>query len=301
MSKAQASVAQGFIGLGVMGEPICRHLVTKTRLLDASASMIAYDINHAVLDQLSVLGVTAAQNAAMLAAQADTIFLSLPSGEVVEQVILEQLWPHLRDGQAIIDLSTSAVDTTRALALRLAQRGVVLIDAPVARTRAAAEQGSLSVMVGATREQFDRIEPLLRFFATDITHCGPVGCGQVAKILNNMVLFETVAALSEALAIGQAAGIDKAVLFDTLSKGSADSFALRNHGIKAMLPQAFPARAFSVRYAQKDLGYALRLARQAGIAAAGADNVNGLFERAIHAGLGDLYHPVISELFKPAI
>ena len=117
-------------------------------------------------------------------------------------------------------------------------------------------------------------------------------------LFRSMVLFETVAALAEALAIGEAAGIDRTVLFETLSKGSADSFALRNHGIKAMLPGDFPLRAFSVRYAQKDLGYALRLAEQAGIEVTGASHVNALFERAVQAGLGERYHPVISELFK---
>ena len=104
--------------------------------------------------------------------------------------------------------------------------------------------------------------------------------------------------MAEALAIGEAAGIDRTVLFETLSKGSADSFALRNHGIKAMLPGDFPLRAFSVRYAQKDLGYALRLAEQADIEVTGASHVNALFERAVQAGLGERYHPVISELFK---
>ena len=298
MNKPAATTQLGFIGLGVMGEPICRHLATKSQALAASASMIAFDVDPQAIGRLVRFGVTAAKGAAAVIAHTDTLFLSLPSGEVVDQLVRGELIAHMRAGQTVVDLSTSAVDTTRALAADLAERGVQLIDAPVARTRAAAEQGTLSVMVGGSAEQFASIEHLLRLFATEISHCGPVGCGQVAKILNNMVLFETVAALAEALAIGEAAGIDRTVLFETLSKGSADSFALRNHGIKAMLPGDFPLRAFSVRYAQKDLGYALRLAEQAGIEVTGASHVNALFERAVQAGLGERYHPVISELFK---
>ena len=108
------------------------------------------------------------------------------------------------------------------------------------------------------------IEPLIRCFATDVTHCGDVGAGQVTKILNNMVLFETVNALAEAVAVARHNGVDPKLLLDTLSKGSADSFALRNHGMKAIVPGVFPERAFSTEYALKDLSYALELAGDAG-------------------------------------
>ena len=163
-------------------------------------------------------------------------------------------------------------------------------------TRAAAEAGTLAVMVGAAPEVFEAVKPLIATFASDIALCGPVGCGQVLKILNNMVLFETVVAVSEAKAIGEKAGVDPNVLFDTLSKGSADSFALRNHGMKAVLPGEFPERAFSVLYARKDLKYALQLARDAGVDARGAAVVDAWFQQAIDSGLGEKYHPVISRL-----
>ena len=107
---------------------------------------------------------------------------------------------------------------------------------------------------------YAEIEPLIRCFATDVTHCGEVGAGQVTKILNNMVLFETVNALAEAVAVAKHNGVDPKLLLDTLSKGSADSFALRNHGMKAIVPGNFPERAFSTEYALKDLSYALELA-----------------------------------------
>ena len=94
--------------------------------------------------------------------------------------------------------------------------------------------------------------------------------------------------------------MDAALLFDTLSKGSADSFALRHHGIKSVLPGDFPERVFSVKYAHKDLLYALRLARETGVDARGAQTVDGWYEQAIAAGLGDHYHPVISRLIGRA-
>ena len=283
----------GFIGLGVMGEPMCRNLARKSGM-----PVMGLDRDAAPMQRLAADGVAAAASVAEVARGCDVIFLSLPSGEIVDAIARQAdgLLAHARAGQFIVDLSTSDVTMTRALAQDFAGHGVVFIDAPVARTRAAAEAGTLSVMVGATGENYERVRPLIATFASDISLCGPVGCGQVVKILNNMVLFETVVALSEAKAIGERAGVPAALLFDVLSKGSADSFALRSHGMKAIVPGEFPERAFSVRYAHKDLRYALALAAQTGVDARAAQLVDGWFEQATAAGLGDLYHPVISRV-----
>lgn len=283
----------GFIGLGVMGEPMCRNLTRK-----AGVPVMAFDLSGGPLERLATEGAEIATSPAQVMQQCDVVFLSLPSGEIVAKLAREAdgLLAHTSADQIVVDLSTSAVDTTRALAQEFAHRQAHLVDAPVARTRAAAEAGTLAVMVGASPELFQRVQPLISTFASDIALCGPVGCGQVLKILNNMVLFETVVAVSEAKAIGERAGVDPSVLFNTLSMGSADSFALRNHGMKAVLPGEFPERAFSVRYAQKDLHYALQLATQTGVEARGAQVVDRWFNDAIEAGKGEAYHPVISTL-----
>ena len=282
----------GFIGLGVMGEPMCRNLAMKQAI-----SVLAYDTQQAPLDRLNQ-SIVAAKSVGQVMRDADLVFLSLPSGEVVAKVCeqADGLLENCRAGQIVVDLSTSPVELTRELYEKFKLKGVLLIDAPVARTRAAAESGTLSIMVGAQEAEFAQIKPYLSTFATEITLCGPVGSGQVVKILNNMVLFETVAALSEARAIAQKAGVEPKKLFETLALGSADSFALRNHGLKAIIPGDFPERAFSVEYAAKDLRYALDLAAQTSVDAAGARNVRRLFELAIARGDGELYHPVISRV-----
>jgi 3-hydroxyisobutyrate dehydrogenase-like beta-hydroxyacid dehydrogenase len=289
-SSATAFRQIGFIGLGVMGEPMCRNLARKSGL-----ALVALDRDPQPLARLADAGVRAAADLAAVADGSDVIFLSLPSGEVVRQLCMgdQGLLARIQPGQMVVDLSTSPVDITRELAAEFAKRGAVFIDAPVARTRAAAEAGTLSVMVGGDAAVFDTVRPLIATFASDITHCGPVGCGQVVKILNNMILFETVVALAEAKAIAERSGVDPALLFDTLSKGSADSFALRNHGMKSMLPGEFPERAFSVEYARKDLDYALRLAKDTQVDARGARTVDSWFQEAIDAGDGAFYHPVI--------
>jgi 3-hydroxyisobutyrate dehydrogenase-like beta-hydroxyacid dehydrogenase len=283
----------GFIGLGVMGEPICRNLARKSGLI-----VKAYDRDAAPLRRLAAEGVNVAESVARAAASSDVVFLSLPSGAIVSEIARAKdgLLDSTHAGQIVVDLGTSPVDVTRALADEFRAKGATFIDAPVARTRAAAEAGTLAVMVGADDDAYSNVEPLIATFASDITHCGPVGCGQVVKIMNNMVLFEIVVAISEAKAIAERAGVDPALLFDALSKDSADSFALRNHGMKAVLPGDFPERAFSVHYARKDLSYALQLARETGVDAHGALNVDEWYAAAIAAGHGDQYHPVISLL-----
>jgi 3-hydroxyisobutyrate dehydrogenase len=232
------------------------------------------------------------------AAQAAVLFLCLPGGAQLKQLCESTLLPAARKGLTIVDLGTSGVGLSRELARRFAERGADYADAPIARTRTAADSGTLSITVGATPEVFARIEPLLRCVGSDITHCGGVGNGQVVKILNNMVLFQTVNALAEALALGRHAGVEPALLFDALSKGSADSFALRNHGMKAMLPGQFPERAFSVAYAAKDNGYALELGRETGVPLRGAELLAQILEEAKSAGYGEAYWPVISKVVE---
>jgi hypothetical protein len=281
----------GFIGTGVMGEPMCRNLAA-----NSGWRVVAWDPQRAPLERLRAQGVALAASPGELAAQASILFLCLPGGAQLESLCETALLPAARAGLTVVDLGTSGVGLTRALARRFAGRGADYADAPIARTRAAAQQGTLAISVGAAPEVFARIRPLLACLGTDITHCGGVGSGQLVKILNNMVLFQTVNALAEALALGRRAGVDPALLLDALSKGSADSFALRNHGMKAMLPGEFPQRAFSVEYAAKDNGYALELGRETGVRLRGAETVAAVFEEARAAGYGGAYYPVIAKI-----
>jgi 3-hydroxyisobutyrate dehydrogenase len=281
----------GFIGLGVMGEPICRNLVNKS-----GSRVIAFDLSPEPLARLHEEGADIAGSVAVLIRVSEIVFLCLPSSTHVRAVFEgDGILKNIRAGQVVVDLGTSSVSQTRDFAKQLQAKGASWADAPIARTRQAAQDGTLSVMVGATAELYAAIEPLICCFATDVTRCGDVGAGQVTKILNNMVLFETVNALSEAVAIAKRNGVDPKLLLDTLSKGSADSFALRNHGMKAIVPGVFPERAFSTEYALKDLSYALELAGEAGLRIRGAKLVGEILQEAIDAGSGGAYFPVIAK------
>lgn len=286
----------GFIGLGVMGEPMCRHLRTKS-----GAVVLGYDISQEPLNRLAVHGVKRAASVAEVAERAKVILISLPSGKHLEALCRGpgSLAALCKEGQTVVDLGTSPAGLTRELAAEFGRIGVRYADAPVARTRQAAESGTLAITVGASKEVFSDIEPLLRCFASEVTHCGEVGSGQVVKILNNMVVVGTVVALSEAAAIARSTGIEPKALFETFTKGSADSFALRNHGLKSVAAGEFPERTFSTDYMLKDMGYALQMAADAGLDMGGARHDHDLLQAASRQGLGTAYWPIISKLMTP--
>ena len=285
----------GFIGVGVMGEPMCRNMATKTRLPTR-----AFDLNKEALARLSSHGVQAQNSIEDVVTNSDFVFFSLPSGDVLKEIIYGErgVLALARPGQIFVDLSTTQVKLTREIADAITKRGAVYFDSPVARTREAAEAGTLAITVGGPEAHFDKIKPLLACVANEVVYCGSTGSGQILKLLNNMIVFEIVGALAEAIAIGEAAGMSGQFLFETLSKSSADSFALRNHGMKSMVPRVFPERAFSVRYALKDLDYALELSKEMNVQVEGALVVKQRFEQAIEKGWGDQYHPVVSRLLR---
>lgn len=283
----------GFIGVGVMGEPICRHVASKS-----GKEVLAYDVSPAPLERLAAHGVKVAASVKEIAERCETVFLSLPGSAEVKEVCIGQgsLLAHMKPATYVLDLSTVPVALARDLAARFQAKGINYIDAPVARTRAAAEEGKLLVMVGCKESLFARIKPLFEYFATDVVRCGVAGAGQAIKIINNMILFQNVAALAEALAVIRKIGLDPEKAMDVLSKGSADSFALRNHAMKAMVPNRFPERAFSVQYALKDAGYALELSKMTRIELTGLKNAKALLDKAAAAGHTTEYFPVIAKM-----
>lgn len=283
----------GFIGLGVMGGPMCRNMAVKH-----AGDVIAFDMNEQAYALLDGTNAQRAATIADVAARADVVFLSLPGGPQVEQVCLgaEGLSAGSRRPAVIVDLSTTTVASARATAKALAERGIAFADAPVARTREAAQRGELSIMVGADEALFARVEPLLRYIGSDVTRCGEVGCGQVVKLINNALVFENTVALAEMMVLGERAGVQPAVLLDAVSKGSGDSFVLRNHGRKAMLPREFPAKSFPPEYVLKDLSYVMELATQTGLAAHVTELAQRYYSAAANGGWGGRYFPSVIEI-----
>ncbi len=291
--NASDTTGLGFIGVGAMGEPMCGNIASKS-----GRRMTAFDLDPAPLERLQAAGVAIASSVAEVAAAAEIIFLSLPGRDQARAVCLgaDGLLANGRSGQTIVDLTTATPALAREIDAACAAAGIAFADAPVARTREAAVAGTVSVMVGGDAATFERIRPLLAHMAAEITHCGPVGAGQTVKLMNNMVLFGTVVALAEALAVGRRSGVEPAMLFETMARGSADSFALRHHGIKAMIPGRFPEHLFSTTYALKDLSYALEMAAEAGIDVPAAGYVRAVLEKSAETGNSEAYFPALARI-----
>ena len=293
-----AIAALGFIGLGVMGAPMCTNLANKSGL-----PVYGFDNVPAALTRVQSAGFTACASITGVADRADVIFLSLPAVAQVAEVCRGPggLFSHPGRVKILVDMSTSAVKETRALATEAAQHGIVYLDAPVARLREAARLGTLSIMVGGPQAAYDAVLPYLQCIGSDITHCGDVGAGQTVKILNNMIVFMTVHALSEAMLIGREAGVDPKLLFETMALGSSDSFVLRNQGLKALVPGSFPPLTFPTEYAIKDIKLALELARDGGVVAEQAERTHALLEQTRDAGYAKDYYPVMFKLLEAMI
>jgi 3-hydroxyisobutyrate dehydrogenase len=284
----------GFVGLGVMGSPMCKNLIKNKQW-----HIIVHDLDNSKEKELGNNGATIATNLNELFSLADLIITCLPGGDFVKDIYLgeKKIASEIKPNKFIIDMSTSQPDLMIELNKLITKKGSFFADAPIARTRQAARDGTLAIMVGSKKEVYKRIFPILEYMGKDIMHCGDVGTGQMTKILNNMILFETVVALSEAANIAEKYNISVKDLFQNISKCSGDSFALRNHGIKSIAQNHFPSPAFSSEYALKDLSYAINLGKIHNLNLPGANTAKKLLEKSIRNGDKDLYFPVIKKHF----
>ena len=286
----------GFVGVGVMGEKMCQNMAIK-----AGKPVLAFDQNKEPLQRLSEHGVESANNLADVMARTDMVFLSLPGEPQVRAVVLGEggLLKNAKPGQIIVDCSTCPVALAQEIAEAAKAKGVFFLDAPVSRGTKAAENGTLNFMVGGDQASFDAAKPYIETMGVDILLCGGPGAGQAVKLMNNMIVVQTVRAIAEALKVVQESGVvDGKVLFETLTTGSADSFVLRNHGLNSMLPGTHPAKTFPVKYIKKDLGYALELAESCGVVMTGAETTMDLLNKAEAMEFGDRYYTIIIDALE---
>lgn len=285
----------GFIGTGVMGGRMCRNLAIK-----GAVPVIAFDLDSNKVTALDNAGVEASPSIEALVAVSDLIIICVPGEPQVRSVLFEPggVLEHVRAGQTVVDMTTATADVAREAEKKLAEKSVDYADAPIARGVSSAEDGTLSIMVGGTQEVFNRINPAMSCMGTEVTHCGGVGTGMVMKLMNNFIVFMNTSALAEALLIGTRAGVDGKLLFETLSRGSADSFVLRKHGMQYMVKEDYPDDVFSVVYSLKDLSYALKLAEETNVNAETGKLVERRFKEAIDSGYGPFYGPVVYKLLQ---
>jgi 2-hydroxy-3-oxopropionate reductase len=282
----------GFIGLGIMGQPMAG------RLLAAGYQLVVHTRTAATAKNLVDSGATWAESATEVAESSDLVITMLPDSEAVRTVYLgaDGLIDGLRSDMVSIDMSSIDPSTTREIAERLARLGVVLLDAPVSGGQKGAIDGSLTIMVGGPTEVVERVRPLLSNLGRSITRVGDVGAGQVTKACNQLVVGATIEAVAEALFLARRAGVDPVSVREALLGGFASSRVLDAHG-QRMIAGAFEP-GFRVRLHRKDAGIVQRLAGSVGSPTPMFDIVAQRLARLDDLGGGDLDHSALFQLLS---
>ncbi len=268
-----------FLGLGIMGWPMAANLAR------AGFELSVWTRDSAKRQRFAAqYGATAAATPAEAASGAGTAISMVPDSPEVEAVLLGpgKAAAGMEQGDLCIDMSTIAPTATRAIAERLAERGIALLDAPVTGSRPKAEDGTLTIMVGGEGNAFERARPLFEAMGELVVHVGPQGHGEMAKLVNNMLAAVNAAALGEGLTLARAAGVDTGRLLEVLAAGAGASTML---DLKAqpMLDGDFEA-LFKLEHMLKDVRHCLAEARALGLELPLAGVVERLYAEAAENG-----------------
>jgi 2-hydroxy-3-oxopropionate reductase len=280
----------GFVGLGIMGAPMCGHLI------QAGHTLFVHT-RSGVPETLCAAGAVACADAREVAARADVVFLMLPDTPDVEAVLFGErgVASGLTAGQLVVDMSSVSPLATKDFAARIAAAGADYVDAPVSGGEVGAKAASLTIMVGASEAAFERVKPLLECMGRNITHVGGVGDGQTTKVANQIIVALNIAAVAEALVFASKAGADPAKVRQALMGGFASSRILEVHG-ERMIRRTF-APGFRIALHQKDLNLALQGARTLGVALPGTAQVAQLMQAcAANGGAGDDHSALVKAL-----
>jgi len=248
-----------FVGLGVMGYPMAGYLNK------AGHDVTVYNRTTAKADEwCAKYGGVRADTPGQAAAGAEIVFVCVGNDDDVRAVILEDdgILPDITAGGIIIDHTTASAVVAREVAEAAAEKDVGFLDAPLSGGQAGAENGQLTIMVGGSGETFERVAPVMDCYAKAITLIGPVGSGQLAKMVNQICIAGIVQGLSEGLHFAKRANLDVAKVIEAISKGAAQSWQMENRW-ETMINGEFEF-GFAVEWMRKDLGIALSEAESNG-------------------------------------
>jgi 2-hydroxy-3-oxopropionate reductase len=270
----------GFIGLGVMGREMARHLVR------AGHEVRAYDMKTEAVEELASEGALAAASVAAATDGAEVVITMLPDTPQVEEVVLGPggLLQNPPAGRLLVDMSTIAPTATRRMAAQLAQAGIAMLDAPVSGGPTGAKAAKLSIMVGGSEDAVARARPVLEAMGTTIIHVGESGAGQTVKACNQLICAMNLQAICEAFALGRAAGLDLEKLREVLLGGAASSWMLQNLGPLMLAKDA--SAGFRIDLKLKDLRLAGELAFELGVPLPGTALATSLYLEARAHGEG---------------
>ena len=270
------------IGLGTMGAPMAENLIK------AGFETTVHNRTRSREDPLETLGAGRADNPAAAASDAEILLTCVSDTPDVERVLLDPeigAINGLKKGALVIDCSSIAPEATRRIAQNFRAEGIGYVDAPVSGGSEGAIHGTLTIMCGGSEDDYERARPVLQVIGSKVTRIGPVGCGQIAKVANQVVITGTFMALGEALTLAYRAGADPAKVVEAIGGGVAGSWILNNRSQK-MLNDDYPL-GFRLRLHRKDLGIALDTAREFKVPIPIASLVATIEDALIAQGYGD--------------
>ena len=278
----------GLIGLGNIGEPMCRQLIK------GGYEVSVYDVGSEAVAQLEDTAAEPAASPKALASVADVVLLSLPNSAVVEEVVLgdDGLLGSLSPGKVVIDTSSSKPSSTRMISERLAEAGIDMLDAPVSGGVIKAREGTLAVMVGGRREVFERCSPILRAFGGQIFFVGDHGAGHLAKALNNLLSATTLASAAEAVILAERAGLSAEMFVEVINASNGRSYSTEVKFPKYILDRSFDD-GFATALMNKDLKIALEAAAEIDFPMLIGSTVAQVWQAAVAQGNGAKSHTQI--------
>ncbi len=246
----------GFIGTGIIGKPMAHNL------LKAGYALTVHNRTKAKAMQLLSEGANWADSPADVAKNSDIVITCVPDTPDVRQVLLGKngVIESARQGLICIDMSTISPSETKEMGKTLSAKGVILIDAPVSGGEIGAIQGKLSIMMGGPKETVEKVRPIMEVMGRAVTHCGPLGSGQMTKLVNQVMVVHTIMSIAEGFAFAEKAGLDLQTTLKATSAGAAGSHSLKALGPKIIEGDLAPA--FMVDLQQKDLRLVLECAEQ---------------------------------------
>jgi len=282
----------GFIGLGLMGGNMVENL--QNRGFQVNVMDLNKDAVAAVLARGNATEVTSGKE---LAEKSDIVMLALTTSKVVEMVVYGDngVLAGMSAGSVLVDFGTSIPASTRKIGADLAAKGAGMIDAPLGRTPAHAKDGLLNIMAAGDIETFNKVKPVLEQQGENVFYLGALGAGHTTKLVNNFIGMTTVAAMSQAFAVADKAGVDRQQLFDIMSTGPSNSPFMgfcKNYAVDNVSDLGF-----SIANANKDLGYFLAMVEDLGSESLIAQGTSANLQAAVDAGMGNGNVPEIYDYF----
>jgi 3-hydroxyisobutyrate dehydrogenase len=247
-----------FIGMGIMGAPMAQNL------LKVCYPVTVHTRTKSKAQAVLQAGAAWADSPAQASQNADVVITCLPDTPDVQKVLLgsDGVIETVRRGAICIDMSTISPQATKEMAQALDKKNVVLLDAPVSGGQIGAIEAKLSIMVGGPKDAFENVRAILESMGRTVTHCGPVGCGQMTKLANQVMVIHTIMSIAEGLAFAEKAGLNLQTTYDVTCGGAAYSHSLKVLGAKVLAGDMNPA--FRVDLQLKDLRLVMETSRQIG-------------------------------------